>query len=69
MVIPLNDKTAGHAGTRGAINDLLTSPELSTAEKGSAAYPEEVAAHCARSSGELAGKAQPLLGDSGYLLA
>jgi hypothetical protein len=91
---------------RFAIDDLLTSAQLSTAEKGclanvlrdkvrpgryvspfttslfdsmllaspgdltrlSACFPDEVAAHRERESGQLAAKARPLLGDSGNLL-
>ena len=91
---------------RFAIDDLLTSAQLSTAEKGCLAsvlgdhvrrgryvsgfttslfesmllatesdlsrlggsYPDEVAAHRSRQSGELSAKARPLLRDSADLL-
>jgi len=107
MLSLLNDSRADSPTMRQAIDGLLTSAQLSTAEKGclanvlqdhvrpgryvspfitslfdsmllatpsdltrlSGCFPEEVAAHRARESGQLSAKARHLLGDSGYLLA
>ena len=106
MVTLLTDDVLDRWQTRQAIDGLLTSAQLSTAEKGclasllgdrvrpgryvsafttslfdsmllatpsdltrlSACFPDEVAAHRARESGQLSAKARVLLGDSASVL-